>query len=299
MAGGLEADAAGAEVEEHVLIDGAGGGAVGAFDVVGVNLERGLGVHGGVVAEQEGFAGLFGVGFLSRAADEDFALEYAGGFVGQDVLVKLVAGTIRAGVIEQGVVVAVLGIIQDHQAVQRGICVLAAHANGQVVARQFAAERGRVRDKSRSRLKVHVHVGDVESIARFLLEFAVIDAAVFGGDDFGRCIGPVCAGQSDKTFNDLHFRVFFNHHKSARMRNSGFRILRGDKEQVDWAFNRGRSRHVDEDAVFEKGSVQSCEGVDGQVYLAGEMFPSDGIVLCDGLSKTGDGHAAGERADAG
>src|SRR5688500_5794274 len=45
VAGGFHADAAGAEVEQHVLVDRAGRAAVGALDVVGVDLQRRLAVH--------------------------------------------------------------------------------------------------------------------------------------------------------------------------------------------------------------------------------------------------------------
>ena len=108
MPGRFQADAAGAEIEDHFFIHRAGGRAVRAFHVVGVNLQRRLAVHLRIVAEQQRFAGLLGIGLLRDLADEDFALEDAGGFAASTCLYSSWLGQFGWRVIEQRVVVAVL-----------------------------------------------------------------------------------------------------------------------------------------------------------------------------------------------
>ena len=58
------ADAAGAQVEDRVLIELADGRPVGALHVVGIDLELRLGVDLRLVGEQQVLVGLLGVGLL-------------------------------------------------------------------------------------------------------------------------------------------------------------------------------------------------------------------------------------------
>ncbi len=104
----VEAEAAGNEIEDGVFIDGADGGTMGAFDVVGVDFEGGLGVHEGGVGEEERFAGLLGIGFLGIFLHEYFALEHAGGMAVEDMFVEFVTGAVGFFVVEESVVVDVL-----------------------------------------------------------------------------------------------------------------------------------------------------------------------------------------------
>ncbi len=71
------ADAAGAQIEQRILVEIADSGAVRAFDIVGEDFELGLGVDGGAVAQEQRAAGLLGVGFLRALADADGAEESA------------------------------------------------------------------------------------------------------------------------------------------------------------------------------------------------------------------------------
>ena len=62
-------DAARGQVEERRLVDGAGGGAVAALDVVGVDLELGLGEELARLVEQQALADLVAVGLLRHRAE--------------------------------------------------------------------------------------------------------------------------------------------------------------------------------------------------------------------------------------
>ena len=79
-----------------------------AAHVVGENLQLGLGVDDGVFREHQVLVGLLGVGLLRVFADQDFAVEDRAGVAFQDAFVQLVAGGVRLGVIDGGVIVDVL-----------------------------------------------------------------------------------------------------------------------------------------------------------------------------------------------
>ena len=78
-AGGLYPHATGAEVKEGIPVELAHGGPVGALDVVGVDLELGLGRDVGVAGEEQVAVGLVGVRLLRLLADVDLPPEDAPG----------------------------------------------------------------------------------------------------------------------------------------------------------------------------------------------------------------------------
>src|SRR3546814_2531281 len=75
-AGGSLRDAPGAQVEERAVVEVAGGGAMAADDVVGIDLQFRLGVDLGLVGQQQHLAELVAVGVLGIAMDDDLALEH-------------------------------------------------------------------------------------------------------------------------------------------------------------------------------------------------------------------------------
>src|SRR6185437_12293934 len=73
------ADAARAQIEQRVLVEVADSGAVAALDVVGENLELGLGVDRGARAQQQIAVEQLGIGLLCLRPDGDAAEEHAMG----------------------------------------------------------------------------------------------------------------------------------------------------------------------------------------------------------------------------
>ena len=71
------ADAARAQVEQRFFIDFAGGRAVRALDVVGVDFQARHAVRAGAVGEEDVAAVLARVGFLRAVRDVDHAVEDA------------------------------------------------------------------------------------------------------------------------------------------------------------------------------------------------------------------------------
>src|ERR1051326_9586857 len=103
------ADAAGPQIEERLGVQLADGGAVGAAHVVGENLQLGFGIDDRVVGEDQVLVGLLGIGLLGVLADNDAAVENRVGFAVQNPLVEFVAGAVRLGMIDDGVVVGEIG----------------------------------------------------------------------------------------------------------------------------------------------------------------------------------------------
>ena len=99
------ADAARTQIKKRLVVQLADGRAVGAFDIVGKNLQLRFGVDDGVLREDEIAIGLLGVGFLGVLPDENFAVENAVRAVGQDAVIKFVAFAMRLGVIDDGVMI--------------------------------------------------------------------------------------------------------------------------------------------------------------------------------------------------
>ena len=101
------------EIEEFVLVDLAGGGAVGASHVVGQNFEAGHRVRFGVVAQEKIAHFLVGIGEMRVRLDPDEAAEGAAGPIVERVLVKQIAGGVRRDVVLQGAGVEFLFAISD------------------------------------------------------------------------------------------------------------------------------------------------------------------------------------------
>src|SRR5580658_5365145 len=102
----------------------------------------------------------------------------------QDTLVQFMAGGVRLGVVDSGVIVDVLAASDEIQAVERAFAAF--REDGvHVVANQRAAEGKRVRAKISVAAKLDLKGRDVEGARAFGLELVVIDHGVVGGYDFG------------------------------------------------------------------------------------------------------------------
>jgi len=89
----------------------AGGGAVAALHVIGVDEQAGLTVHLGLFRQQEVFIGLLGVGLLGVLANGYVAAEDRSRLPVQDALVEQPAGAVRFGVVDVEVVIDVLAAL--------------------------------------------------------------------------------------------------------------------------------------------------------------------------------------------
>ena len=138
--GGAFADAAGADVEESLFVELAYGAAVGAFDIVVVDFEEGAGVDVRFVGEEYVFVGLIGFGFGGAVADEDVPVEGGAGGVVEDAFEQFAAVAFGAGVVDEDVVVDLLLLVVEEEAVGLDVAVGAEHGYFGVVADVAAVE---------------------------------------------------------------------------------------------------------------------------------------------------------------
>src|SRR5262245_21881057 len=112
-----------------------------AFHVIGVNLQLRLGVNGGGVGKEQVLIGLLGIGLLRFLLDQDAAVEDAFGAVIQNAIVILVAVAIRAGMLNEHVMIGELIILGQIQAIQNTLNALARQDGVDVVARELCTGR--------------------------------------------------------------------------------------------------------------------------------------------------------------
>ncbi len=127
-------EAPGAEVEESVGVEAARRRAVGAPDVVVVDLELRLGVDARRVGEEEVPVRLVGVGEGPGRADDDLPVERAARRPREDPLVALLAPSVGPRVVDERVVVDLLSPPREEEAVERGAGPVAVEADCQLVA---------------------------------------------------------------------------------------------------------------------------------------------------------------------
>ena len=178
-------DAAGFEVEEFFVADGATGAAVAAFDLIGVDFEAWHGVGLGFLAVDEVAAGLVGVGEVGAFIDGDEACEDGAGGVVEGVFVKQVAAGVGGGVVLEGALVDDLGSGGQGD----GNHVAATALAEEVADALTAGEGGAELDLEGFDLGVAMRGGggDVEGgggVAEFLA-MSVGDAAAGLGDEIG------------------------------------------------------------------------------------------------------------------
>ena len=136
-------DAARAQVEQHLLVELPDGGAVRALDVVGVDLELGLGVDLGVARKEQVAVGLMRFGLLRVRVDVDAPVEHPAPASARDALVVLLALAPRRDVLDVGVEVDVLAAVRDVQPVEGATRVLVVERHVDVVPREPGSERHR------------------------------------------------------------------------------------------------------------------------------------------------------------
>src|SRR5262249_22443077 len=114
----LEAEAAGAQVEDRVLFEPADRRSVSALDVIGKDLQLRLGVDHGILGQEQVLVGLLGVRLLSVLVYVDLAVEPPLRSPGEDALVELAAAAVRLLVVDPGVVVGVLAVVHEVEAIE-------------------------------------------------------------------------------------------------------------------------------------------------------------------------------------
>ena len=108
----------GSQIKDRVVIHLADRRPVGALHVVGINLELRLRVRRRIVAEQQVFVGLLGVGFLRAGLHEDAAVKDTARLVIKYAVEIFVAVAVRCGVLDNHVVIGQLLPAQHVQPIE-------------------------------------------------------------------------------------------------------------------------------------------------------------------------------------
>src|SRR5829696_1449185 len=134
-------DPAAHEIEELHIVHLAGGRAVGALDVVGLNLQPWQGDrHRLVGTEDEVAVGLVGVRLLGAGLDPDEAAEYGQRLVAQGALVQQVRVRVRGEVVLQRVMIEDLVGVGEVQAEHLGIAARFGQARVHVGAAELGSQ---------------------------------------------------------------------------------------------------------------------------------------------------------------
>ena len=213
-----ERQAAGAQIEDRILVELADRRPVRALHVVGEDLQLRLGVDQRVVREQQRAVGLFRVGLLRVLAHDDLAVEHRPGTPAENALVDFVARAVGAGVIDGRVVVDQAVAVGEIQPVQRHLGAFAVERRQHVVANQLAAERERVRREVGAAGGVHVHAADMERAVALLLHLVVIQHGALADEHLGDGIGEVLhVARADVGLDDPCLAALAENNQRARV----------------------------------------------------------------------------------
>ena len=134
-------DSARAQIEECFLIDLPDGCAVGALHIVGVDLQLGLGINLRVIGEEQVAVGLLGIGFLRIFVNDDSAVKNTVRVVIEDAVIELAAIAVRAGMLDQHVIVYMLMAAAEEETVDQAFAAFSGEHRMHVVAHQRTAQR--------------------------------------------------------------------------------------------------------------------------------------------------------------
>lgn len=229
--GGVMTDSARSQIEERLLIELANRCTMGAFNVVRIDLELGLGVDACLLGKDKIAIGLFGIGFLGVLSHEDLAIEHAFGVAIEDPIVVLVAVAKGFGMIDEGMMIDMLAAMHKIESVHGTLGVFGAENRLNVVARQAGPRGDRVREEIRVAALLDLNHRHVKGVGIFVLKLAVFqDGTVLKKDfcdDVGEGGARACA---DVTFNNFRLGLFAQDDKVSRL-NGRVLARTGRKEE--------------------------------------------------------------------
>ena len=234
MPRGLFRDAARAQIEQRVVVQVAGGRAVAAFHVVGIDLQLRLGVDLRLVGQQQCLAELMAVRLLRVLVDHDPPLEDGARGIIDHALEDLAARGPRLQVFDHGGRVAVLRVAQQVGAVQVTFGAFAVEAHRGLVARQPATGGLREAVVHRVAPEAGVQRGDMNRLGAFLLDLVVVQLRAIPERDLGRAVGKVrTRAEPDVVLDHGGVAIRLEHDQVARMEGDGLRPGRAHVNHLD------------------------------------------------------------------
>ena len=243
-----------------------------ALDVVGEDLERGRGIDERLAGEEEILVGLHGVGLLRVRANDDLSVKDAARLAVQDPLIELAAGAVRHGVVDQGVVVHVLGAGAEKEPVQRALAPLALEDHVPIGPRERRSQAEVVRHVVARPPLGDLDRLDVEGGEILALQLVVLEHGALAQDDFGHRVGEVRAPSRSLIRLD-HDRLAsrLRHDQVSQMGHGRLPLALGKEVEQDRLRDGRAALHVDERPVGEKGGVQRRERALLEIGVTGEV----------------------------
>ncbi len=190
----IHGKAARAQIEERRLVEVADGGAMAALDVVGEDLELGLGVDRGARAQQQVAVELMGVGLVGAGPDRDLAEEDAVGAVVDHALEDLARLAAERRVLDEGRGGRLLLAPQQIGAAQIEMSALARQRHQAVAAGEPRAGRQGEALVAGTLRQARAGERRVDRPAPFRLDLHVSDVGALAHRDPRHRVGPADAG---------------------------------------------------------------------------------------------------------
>ncbi len=265
---------------------------MGAFHVVGVNLQLRLGIDLRVIGKQQVAVGLFRVGFLRVFVNNDAAVKNAVRVTIENAVIELAAAAMRTGMLDEHVIVHVLAAVADEQPVDQTLAAFAGQHRMNVVTNKPPAQKHRMRTHIRAAGLLSAQGGDVKGLAVFALEQIVRNHSVFARDQFGYSVGKGnAAAERDIVFHDAGFSGAFGYDEISRIGHLRMLSRNGDEQEIDRRFQRRSARQVDVRSVFDECGIQCSEGVALDIQVAAQVRFERCAILRNRPCQASDPHA--------
>ena len=264
-----------------------------AGDVVGEDLQFRL-VHHLTVVGQEQTVGLhLAVGLLRDLADDDLALENAGGITVDHRLEHLAADTARRRVVGEQGRIRELAVTEQRRAVDDRVGVRARDVQVDLVARELGAGDQVDRLELRTGVEPHREGREGDGCIAFPVEPGVAEGGLLADVHVQRIVGLV--GEAGRTLvalqqEELRPGPHLDQH-AGRGRERG--RARADEAQMHGRPRLGAGSDRDQRAVCQEGGVELVDRVLAHLLDGGEQLQA-GIALRQSLVERGHRHALGD-----
>ena len=179
------ADTALAHIEHRLLVELARGGAMRAFHIVSVNLQKWLAVDFSRRGEDDVAVILVSIRLLRALCHIDMAVEDARGLIVQNTLELLVAGAVRHVVVHLQIVLHMLLLIDEIEAIDLGISTFAIKIDGIRVVDVAAVEGNDHNFQAAVGQLPNLELTLDGSLIVHVLQHVQLKAGIFVEDDFG------------------------------------------------------------------------------------------------------------------
>src|ERR1019366_1314441 len=184
-------DAARLHVEDGLLVELANRRTVCATNIVGVNLQLGFGMDGGVFGKNEIPVCLLGVSLLRVRTNDDLPVKNRGGCSAEDALIQLMARAMGLRMIDHRVIIDMLAAGRQIKAIDGSFRSFREDGIDVVPYQAAAAERNGMRRKIRVAADLDLEGSYVECSLILLLQLVMVHYRVIARHDLGNRVREI------------------------------------------------------------------------------------------------------------